>query len=168
MSGLSKRRAGRETLNSALVRRVLRRCRVACRDALRQRRSLNEIVDICRVDATACQSALTALTESGFLIHCPDGTFLLSDYGAAGDWTPEMTSRPVRGDAVIMRRGDARYALSVFPNRPLTVYPSVTFAIERARLFLTSPDPNIWYTADRRTFERVSPSRPHRRRRSQE
>ena len=82
---------------------------------------------------------------------------MLSDFGPVGDWAAEITSGPTRGDAVIMRRGDARYALSVFPNAPVTVYPSLEVAVERASLVMTSTDANIWFTNDRHTFVRKRP-----------
>ena len=112
---------------------------------------------MCGVDPPACERAVTTLVESGFLIQTADGTFVLSDFGPVGDWAAEITSAPTRGDVVIMRRGDARYALSVFPNAPLTVYPSLEVAVERASLVGTSTETHVWYTTDWHTFVRRSP-----------
>ena len=152
--GPSEHRAEYSTPNAALTRRVLRLCRLRCRSAPRQHLSLHEVANICGLDPSACERALTTLVESGFVIRTSDGTFMLSDFGPVGDWAAEITSGPTRGDVVIMRRCDARYALSVFPNAPSTVYPSFAVAMERASLATTSTDTYVWFTTDRHTFVR--------------
>ena len=157
MSGPSEHRAEHSTPNAALTRRVLRICRHTCRGASRQHLSLDEVANICGLDPPACERAVTTLVESGFLIQTADGTFVLSDFGPVGDGAAEITSGPTPGDVVIMGRCDARYALSIFPNAPSTVYPSLEIAVERAGLVMTSTDTNVWYTTDRHTFVRKRP-----------